>query len=168
MTEPCFNRVRPHWESRQADLNAILNPDDATEEQLEALGFDDAEDASLANYGLAFDYVPHDTFSDQEQGYFRYQLSWGGPADELRIYVSIRDRAAMLEGEHRDFPPERIEYWFLDWFDGASITVTHDATAREVWQWFAEIGAPAKALSDAGTDLDELLDEGEDEADDEE
>ena len=62
---------------------------------------------NLYEYGLSFDYVAPNTFKDQEQGYFRYQLSWGGPSDEFRYYVNP------------DFTAYRVEYWFLDWFDGA-------------------------------------------------
>ena len=39
--------------------------------------------------------------------YKRYQLSWGGPTEEFRVY---------LNGD--------VEFWLLDWFDGAPIEVT--------------------------------------------
>lgn len=58
-------------------------------------------------YGLSFDYVPPGTFGDQKHGYFRYQLSWGGPSDEFRFFTNP------------DFSVYLIEYWFMDWFDGA-------------------------------------------------
>ena len=35
--------------------------------------------------------------------------SWGGPSDELRGYVN----------ENREL--HRLEYWFLDWMDGAKL-----------------------------------------------
>jgi len=66
---------------------------------------------NLNEYGLGFDYVPPGTFPDQEEGYFRYQLSWGGPSDEFRIYADQINRW--------QWSIYRIEYWFLDWFDGA-------------------------------------------------
>tara|TARA_R100000329_G_scaffold29656_1_gene27253 strand:+ start:275 stop:595 length:321 start_codon:yes stop_codon:yes gene_type:complete len=56
---------------------------------------------------LSFDYVEPNTFEGQNIGYYRYQMGWGGPSDEFRKY------------DNKDF----IEYWFLDWFDGASIVV---------------------------------------------
>lgn len=40
-------------------------------------------------YALCFDYVASGTFSDQEEAYFRYQISWGGPSEELR-FLSIQ------------------------------------------------------------------------------
>ena len=56
---------------------------------------------------LCFDYVEPNTFEGQNIGYYRYQMGYGGPSDEFRKY------------DNKDF----IEYWFLDWFDGASIVV---------------------------------------------
>jgi len=67
----------------------------------------------VGQYGLCFDYVEPNTFKDQEIGYFRWQLSWGGPGDEFRIY---------MDGSNIDY----IEYWYLDWFDGASICIDDD------------------------------------------
>ena len=57
---------------------------------------------------LSFDYVEPHTFEGQEVGYYRYQMSYGGPSDEFRVYDNKKDK---------------IEYWFLDWFDGASIEI---------------------------------------------
>ena len=61
---------------------------------------------------LGFDYVEPHTWNDQPEGYWRWQFSWGGPSDELRGYVN----------EHKEL--HRLEYWFLDWFDGASLLVS--------------------------------------------
>lgn len=62
---------------------------------------------NISEYGLCFDYVVAGTFTDQKVGYFRYQLSCGGPSKEFRIYTD------------RELNVDRIEFWFLDWFDGA-------------------------------------------------
>lgn len=67
----------------------------------------------LEEYGLCFDYVEPNTFEDQDEGYFRWQLCWGGPSSEFRFYCN-----------HTDFTPYHIEYWFLDWFDGAHRVLT--------------------------------------------
>ncbi len=56
---------------------------------------------------LGFDYVEPNTFEGQEVGYYRYQMSWGGPSDEFRLHDN----------------KSKIEYWYLDWYDGASIEV---------------------------------------------
>ena len=79
------------------------------------------------NYGLCFDYVEKGTFTDQDRGYFRYQLSWGGPSDEFRIYVDY------------DKQITHIDYWFLDWGDGASVRIPEDSIAYEVCEQFTEL-----------------------------
>jgi hypothetical protein len=61
---------------------------------------------SLYDYGLSFDYVEPETFTDEPRGYWRYQLSWGGPSDEFRFFDAGYDGTI-------------VEYWFLDWWDGA-------------------------------------------------
>jgi hypothetical protein len=68
----------------------------------------DASDDELGNifeYGLCFDYVSPGTFNDQKEGYFRYQLSTGGPGDEFRFFVNF------------DLSTHRIEYTYINWFD---------------------------------------------------
>jgi hypothetical protein len=89
-------------------------------------------EGDFSEYGLSFDYVAPDTFNDQPEGYYRYQLSWGGPSDEFRFYV----------GQESDC--HAVEYWFLDWYDGASRTLYRGTPGgdlmREIWSWFAEIG----------------------------
>ncbi len=126
----CLERVEDAWFSRREDLEALLEGRDPE------TGEED-EDASLAEYGLAFDYVPHGTFEDQWAGYFRYQLSYGGPSEEFRFYCDP------------DYKPFKIEFWLLDWFDGAHKNITDDTVARQVWEWFAEIDAPRHAVEHA-------------------
>ena len=64
--------------------------------------------------GLCFDFVEANTFEDQNCGYWRFQMSWGGSSDEFRIYTDY------------DKNINYIEYWYMDWFDGASIRVNDD------------------------------------------
>ena len=68
-------------------------------------------------YGLDFSYVAIDTYKDMNEGFWRYQISTGGPGSEYRIYVDMNNNI------------ERIEFWFLDWFDGASISVPKDSAS---------------------------------------
>ena len=103
-------------EFRFADTSAYRIPD----LDLDAL-LDDEFDAMadtmrerFYEYGLSFDYVAPGTFTDQNQGYFRYQISWGGPSEEFRFFVNP------------DFSCYRIEFWYLDWHDGASVTLADD------------------------------------------
>ena len=79
--------------------------------------------------GLGFDYVEPHTFTDQTEGFWRWQFSWGGPSDELRAYVN----------EHREI--HRLEYWYLDWFDGAHVLVQQDAEAWGLMQDYIEASA---------------------------
>ena len=77
------------------------------------------------NYeALSFDYVEPHTFGDQPEGYWRWQFSWGGPSDELRAYVN------------RDDSIHRVEYWFMDWMDGAKLELQPDDHA---WQRIQEM-----------------------------
>ena len=98
----CDERLQEHLTGRIKDLQTLW--------ALESSGSEDGDPdlGTLNEYGLGFDYVPAKTFRDeQDEGYFRYQLSWGGPSDEFRFFVDA------------DYAVHRIEYWFLDWFDGA-------------------------------------------------
>jgi len=91
--QACIDLVEDKWTTRAEDLK---------DPEFDALGFD---------------YVEPDTFTDQKEGYWRWQFSWGGPSDELRGYVN----------ENREL--HRLEYWYLDWFDGACHQVAADADA---------------------------------------
>ena len=95
------------------------------------------EFSRIDEYALGFDYVAPDTFDDQREGYFRYQIMWGGPSDEFRFFVNP------------DLSWHRIEYWFMDWFDGAHRVCTDDPTARRLWQWLEDTGAVAAAMKAA-------------------
>lgn len=95
----CAERVNNAFKSRMDDIRALYNAEGQT---LPDIG-------SLNEYGLSIDYVEAGTFEGQRTPYYRYQLSWGGPSEEFRVY---------LNGE--------VEFWFLDWGDSASVDVTGD------------------------------------------
>lgn len=123
----CKARVREHLEGRISDLRKLWtaygeDPDRYTED----LG-------NLYEYGLGFDYVAPGTFEGQRRGYFRYQLSWGGPSDEFRIFTGPRFDEI-----------DRIEYWFLDWYDGAKVTLAGkrlELLSEIFTQFFVESGS---------------------------
>ena len=94
----------------------------------------------LFELGLGFDYVAPGTFSDQDEGYWRYQLSWGGPSDEVRFFAS----------DPEDRVPA-VEYWFLDWFDGASRNLHGNDLdlLHTVWNDFMDIGSVEHAYNEA-------------------
>jgi len=125
MTEhkKCEERVNGKLKDRIEDLQKLWEAYCNGEEDVEDLG-------NIYEYGLSFDYVPRGTFNDQKEGYFRYQLSWGGPSDELRFFTGP------------DFYPHRIEYWFLDWFDGANriLNGKDGSLLLEIFDWFKECG----------------------------
>ena len=97
----CAERIDEQWKLRQEDLK-------------EPWSFE----------GLGFDYVEPHTFTDQLEGYWRWQFSWGGPSDELRAFVN----------ENKEI--HRLEYWFMDWMDGAKLELQPDEPA---WQRMSEM-----------------------------
>ncbi len=121
----CEARVDLNLRQRLEDIGPLLRG-----EEVEGLG-------TFEEYGLSLDYVAPETFNQQAEGYFRYQISWGGPSDEFRFFVNP------------DLLCHRIEYWFLDWFDGAHRDCSTDAVARALWDYFAGTGAAQHALRDA-------------------
>ena len=134
----CADKVQENFNDREKDFVQAKEfydkYEDATEGEKIALevfnedvsGYEDFFDY-INNYGLCFDYVERGTFTDQERGYFRFQLSWGGPSDEFRIYVD------------NDKQITHIDYWFLDWGDGASVRIPEDSIAYEVCEQFTEL-----------------------------
>lgn len=127
--ERCKDRIGAHLTNRISDLRKLWRAYCAGAEDVPDLG-------SLHEYGLAFDYVAAGTFKDQGAGYFRYQLSWGGPSDEFRFYTDAELRI------------ERIEYWFLDWFDGAHRVLRgrRRELMAEIFGWFEEGGSCAELV----------------------
>jgi hypothetical protein len=126
----CAELVARKWASVREDLAAILDigvDPEIRADRLEDLG-QEPDDASLGEYGLAFGYVEPGTFTDQREGYFRYQIAWGGPSEEIRFFVNPD-----LHSCHR------IEFWYLDWFDGAPLDVTGDEVAEATFGWFEEL-----------------------------
>ena len=73
---------------------------------------------------LSWDYVAPFTFTDQRASYYRLQLSYGGPSDEFRIYV---DDAKNVQG---------VEYWYMDWFDGAYVNADNEDVITDVIEFF--------------------------------
>jgi len=71
------------------------------------------------DYGLSFDFVEADENTD---GYYRYQLSWGGPSEEIRFYVN-----------------GAIEFVYLDWFVGIGINCTSDSVFKDLRDEFKDM-----------------------------
>ena len=93
--------MRSAFESRMADIRKMYKNGGSAE-------LDDSGYATKLNeYGLGIDFVPAHTFEGQTQGYTRYQISWGGPSEEFRVFTVV----------------PRVEFWYMDRFDGAHITL---------------------------------------------
>ena len=94
----CENRIAEEWANRKESMRTTT-------------------DADLLNgYALCFDYVEANTFGTHD-GYHRYQMSWGGPQDEVRFYD---------DGQ--------INYAFLDWYDHAEIPIEREAITKRLQQ----------------------------------
>ena len=141
MADPtCEDRVEDHKEDRISTLRDLWHFYCENDPE----NYHPEHDTNMYEYGLSFDYVAPETFNDQPEGYFRYQLSWGGPSDEFRIYAQRVD-------EYR-YSIYRIEYWFLDWFDGAHIALKGDdlALLKEIFTiFFVDAGSADHVLSEA-------------------
>ena len=132
--ETCAERVGRHMRGRLADIRKLwaLACDKGPE------AFDD-ELGSLGEYGLCFDYVE----PDGGAAFWRWQLSTGGPGDEFRFYLDDRRELS------------RVEYVFLDWFDGARRKLRDGSKGRallaELWDsLFSEYAAAYYADTDRG------------------
>lgn len=76
------------------------------------------------DYGLSFDAVTEydEDYGEETIKYYRYQLSWGGPSEEVRFY-----------------PDNRIEFVFLDWFCGVGFNVTYCPVFKFLRDHFNEL-----------------------------
>ena len=122
MDKTCADLVQPNFEERMRvlrDLWAMEDPDSEHEEH----------ETNIYEFGLSFDYQPA---ADVRRGYWTYQLSTGGPGDEFRIYEMCHKVVGELVDEYH-VSVDRIEYWFFDWFDGASIELIGDD-----FEWFKD------------------------------
>ena len=125
----CQERINDSLESTMEDLEILFELyNSGSEEDHEDLG-------NLYEYGLGFDYVQD---SENNYGnYFRYQLSWGGPSSEFRIYANKINN-------NWTWAVYRIEYVFMDWFDGATRTLydSKKELITEIFQsFFVDSGA---------------------------
>ena len=123
-TETDYKKAREFFEEYQ----------DATEGQQIAMEvFDKHRGDYFHEYDDLFDYVNQTALSwdyvdseGREAGYYRLQLSWGGPSDEFRIYVD------------QDKEIDIIEYWYMDWFDSAHYLVAKYSDCWHICDQFLE------------------------------
>lgn len=110
----CAELVESEWESRRNDLKKFVD------------GEEDEDLGDVYEYPLCFDYVEADTFKDQPEGYYRIQFSWGGPGDEIQVFLT------------NDLRVYKAEYWYFQWFDGDCVDVTNDEVFKDYWSMFWE------------------------------
>jgi len=137
MTDPtCKDRINQELKDRISDLKKLWSLYQIGDEN------GDPELGQFNEYGLCFDYIAPGTFNNQRNGYFRYQLSYGGPSDEFRFFV---DNAGKLY---------KIEYWFLDWYDGSckKLTGSNYELMEEIYNFFDEIGSTEAEFNKAMED----------------
>ena len=115
MSEKCSDRIFSALESRAEDFTAFMNGQTPGPEE----DYGDFME-QFCNYGLSFD-SEKDEFGNVE--YYIYQLSWGGPSDEVRFHAD-----------------GKITYHFMDWFDGAHKDVTKEDWAQWLKDEFTELG----------------------------
>lgn len=130
----CEERVDAHMEDRLQDLRKLWTA--------YCEGDEDRHSDDLGNfheYGLCFDYVTPEAGEPASEGFFRYQLSTGGPGDEFRFFCGP------------GFEAYRVEYRFLDWWDGAGRTLTGDdlALLLEIWESWKDCEVPQHAFKEA-------------------
>lgn len=143
MTDPntkCEYRIDAHLASRLAELEQIFRAYQRGND--EGIVEGDVSCDEFNNYGLSFDYVVPSTWQGQNEGYWRYQVSYGGPSDEWRFYASSA-------GD----PVYRVEYWFMDWFDGARRVIELDSPQgdlmQEVWACLLDSDTPGEVEREA-------------------
>jgi hypothetical protein len=122
----CKQRWASHKNSRMADIRKLWKAYQSGKEDVPDLGH-------IWDYGLSFDYVAPGTFSGQKEGYWRWQISWGGPSEEFRFYASHAEAS----------DPYRMEFVFMDWFDGFArkLRGRDEEILTEIWQTWVEIGS---------------------------
>jgi hypothetical protein len=132
----CKTRWRANKDERVKDLRKLFGAyrNGCEERYSDEIGV-------FGEYGLGFDYVAPGTFNEQSEGFWRYQLSWGGPSDEFRFYASGC-------GEHE---PYRISYIFMDWFDGheRALVGRDCALLRDIWNHFRGTGVTTAQYREA-------------------
>lgn len=127
-----FNEVEQDYKDAQKYFEELLSIDPDKQEEFKCKDkynkFFYCEDFFdyINSNALSWDWV--DAEDEKNPGYYRLQLSWGGPSDEFRIYTI---------GDTLDI--DCINYHYMDWFDGASIPVSEDTLSFDVCQMILDL-----------------------------
>ena len=119
----CEDRIQKSLEGRMNVLKRLMECNDPTEYVYDE---DGVELGCFEYYHLEFVYVEPMTYDKQPFGYWRYLISTGGPHDEIR-YITGSDGNVV-----------EMQYWFLDWFDGACIVLEgeYERIAQRIYDYF--------------------------------
>ena len=158
----CADRIEESWQGRRDDLAILYRVDGEYTparalEYLDGLGYNvedmtpdpdrisEAIDDAQGEYGLCFEAV--ETKAAESDGvvdveaiewevdFYRFQISTGGPAEEVRFW--LKDPLP-TEGEWMD----RAEFAFLDWGDIATRDITNDPVALAVFNFWCDTYPP--------------------------
>jgi len=108
-----IERAKKRLNATEKAITTFMNLDD--------LDNNTEEYGTFYEYPLSVDFVEQD---GKQAAYIRYQISYGGPSDEIRIYP----------GDNRT-----IEYVFLDWFIGIGIDITGEDWAEWLADYYEEL-----------------------------
>ncbi len=119
--------AKKHLANRKADFIFYMNHglDDEGADEKAKKEWEKAQLGPFNEYGLCCDYVAPGTFKADYEGYFRYQIAYGGPTEEFRFYYST--------GGNK---PYRIEFVYLNWGTGIGLDVTGEEWAQWLWDQF--------------------------------
>ena len=136
----CAELIAVRWESTKADLTGYMDGTTPYE--------GDSEMGPFNDYAAHFDYVEPNTFTGQIEGYWRYQMMFGGPSDEIRFWCK--------RGRRGDFFLTRATYVYMDWGDGAEVDVTNEPCIEWLWEVLDERGEVESTYMSAMADYEEL------------
>ena len=130
ITTKCIDKINQSWVNRSGELREFQNS-----EELE-----NSDGIYLGEYALSFDFVAPDTFDDQSYGYWRYQISYGGPTEEIRFHTEFNEDSKEQEFYFTKDVITNVEYAYLDWFDGATMTL--EDGDKDLAMWVYEMHRP--------------------------
>ncbi len=129
---PSIREVYDHLNNKQLQTelleevkNQRLSQEDEFYTYIDNSEMIDSIQTSFSDYGLSFDFqegeINEEAGDYTKEPYFRYQLSWGGPSEEVRFYEN-----------------GQIEFVYMDWFCGCGVNVTRDETFKSLKQYFED------------------------------
>ena len=104
-----------HLTSRSEDIANIMQ-----RQQSEDSNIADQAYNEFYEYGLSFEYVPPFRFENQRAGFWCWQISWGGPSEEFRVYVDEDERIV------------EIDFVYLNWGEGHTIPILKNANTANM------------------------------------